>query len=514
MFPIAFMGMVVLKSTYHYNHSQEDAMEKIRIGGKTFVCLGVLVLVLAGCNLPFASHAVMPGTPVYSQFVMDCNTGDLVEAAEPGELIQPIPGCDSWEINRYERPFNAVAQDEYYPDLDVLYAELGKDGTWFYLNLAVNDANADTGQLGGTYGIEIDWDRDGRGDMLVAVETPGKYAENNDWSVLGVQVWKDSNNDVGNAKPKEPDLPYEGNGYDLLVFNQGDGDDPDAAWARAVLKHSAYVEMAFKVDLLENPEEFVWWVWSDEGVVNPGGFDYHDTYDNQQAGDANDYLPYFPSNQVYELDNTCASLWGLPPDDDPSLCINDPNFAFFQPPDRLLHDCPPLDFDAFMTLFYSTYVGPPLTSAQEHKIYELYKFVLGCGDLSGTPTPTLPDFLTKTPTGTLLTPTETLKTPLDTFTPTPPSRTPTPTLITVTPTSTRYVPCDFDCTCEPEQGENANNCPKDCGKNCGDGVCECFETQYNCPKDCGKPPCECGDGYCDSSCGEDDQRHFCKEDCG
>lgn len=508
-------------------------MEKIRIGGKTFVCLGVLVIILAGCSLPFGPPAtptegVKPGTPVFEQFVEDCDTSQLLEAFGPGEPIQPVPGCDSWEINRYERPFNAVAQDEYFPDLDVLFGELGRDETWFYLNLALNDANVDTGQLGGTYGIEIDWDRDGRGDLLVAVQTPGKFSED-DWSVLGVQVWKDSNNDVGNAQPKEPDLPYEGDGYDLLVFNQGDGDDPDAAWARAVLEHSAYVEIAFKANLLESPDEFEWWVWSDEGVVNPGGFDYHDTYDNQQAGDANDYLPYFPANQVFELDNTCASLWGLPPDDDPSLCINDPNFAYFHPPTRLLDGC--LDKDEFLEVFYDHFPPPGhLTPAEEDMYWHQYLIHLGCEEpqFTRTPTPTpsetpsLPpppstvDLCHLNPDGTYTLVNVSNTPDLDGHAVHPGDIHPVPAdgcpQITVTPT--RYVPCDFDCTCEPEQGENANNCPKDCGKNCGDGVCECFENQYNCPKDCGKPPCECGDGYCDHSCGEDDQRNFCKEDCG
>jgi len=41
--------------------------------------------------------------------------------------------CDSWEINRYERPFNAETQDEYYPDLDILEAELGQSDGWEFL---------------------------------------------------------------------------------------------------------------------------------------------------------------------------------------------------------------------------------------------------------------------------------------------------------------------------------------------------------------------------------------------
>jgi hypothetical protein len=464
-------------------------MEKIKVCGKLAAFLGLMVIILSGCNYPTAVlHLVEPGTPVYETLLLDCSTAGLVE---PGELIQPAAGCDSWEINRYERPFNPGAQDVYYPDLDVLYAELGRDETWFYLNLALYDANEDAEQLDGTYGIEIDWDRDNRGDILIAVEQPGKVTDE-EWSTLRVQVWKDNNNDVGNEKPREPDLPYLGDGYNLLVFDQGEGSDPDAAWARAILGQSAYVGIAFKASLLDSPDEFVWWVWSDQGVVNPAGFDYHDTYDNEKAGDAYESEPYFPSDQVNKLDNTCSSLWGLPPDEDPSLCINDLNFAFLE------GDCPPLEFDAFLDWFYPLYGGPPLPPAMEAKIYEFYKFYSGCGE-GGRPTLTPTSSPTNTPTSTRETATFTQETA-------------TNTPETPTPTSTDR-PCDFDCFCEPNQGETEYNCPKDCPKHCGNDVCDCGETSWTCKKDCGSPPdntdpgdpgggCSCGDGVCDPACGE------------
>ncbi len=467
-------------------------MAKIKV-----ILLGVLILIVTGCTLPTVAHQVRPGMPIYEQFVTDCNTGLIVE---PGEMIQPVPGCDNWEINRYERPFNAVAQDEYYPDLDILSAEIGRDSTWFYLYLTLFDASEDTQQLDGIYGIEIDWDRDGRGDMLILASQPGKFAKE-EWSVLGVQVWKDNNNDVGNEEPREPDPPYLGDGYNLLVFDQGEGSDPDAAWARAKTGFSAYVEVAFKANLLDDPTEFVWWAWSDQGVANVAGYDYHDKYARAEAGDANEYQPYFPSDQVYELDNTCAALWGAPPDDeDPSLCVNDPNFA--------RNDCPPLDYDAFFEWWYPLWGGPPLPPHMEAKVYEWYK-IYACGEPPGRITPTLPDFLlrTRTPTGTLETPTWTLETPK------------TPETPTETTTRTPYVPCNHDCFCEPDRGENANNCPFDCPNHCRNGTCDtrCDEDPCNCPQDCGQPDpndecCECGDRLCIRECGEN--QNNCPEDCG
>lgn len=464
-------------------------MAKIKV-----IIMGALVMIVTGCTLPTVTHEVRPGIPVYEQYVTDCNTGFIVE---PGERIQPIPGCDNWEINRYERPFNAGAQDEYYPDLDILSAELGQDATWFYLNLALFDASEDTQQLDGTYGIEIDWDRDGRGDMLILASEPGKFAKE-EWSVLGVQVWKDNNNDVGNEEPREPDPPYLGDGYNLLVFDQGEGDDPDAAWARAKTGSSAYVEIAFKATLLDDPTEFLWWVWSDRGVSDVAGFDYHDKYPRAEAGDANEYQPYFPSDQVYELDNTCAALWGFSSDEDPNLCINDLNFA--------RSDCPPLDYDAFFEWWYPLWGGPPLPPHIEAKIYEWYK-IYTCDGLRGTATPTLRrlEFFTDTPTGTLETPTWTLETPK------------TPETPTETATRTPYVPCDFDCDCEPNQGETEDNCPHDCPRHCGNDECDCGENPCNCSKDCGNPDpgdacCECGDNICIRACGETPNN--CPEDCG
>jgi hypothetical protein len=59
---------------------------------------------------------------------------------------------------------------------------------------------------------------------------------------------------------------------------------------------------------------------------------------------------------------------------------------------------------------------------------------------------------------------------------------------------------------------------------CGDGRCECGETQSTCCTDCGCPTCQhcvdsscqsqtrCGDGICDSGCGE--TRSACPQDCG
>ncbi len=121
---------------------------------------------------------------------------------------------------------------------------------------------------------------------------------------------------------------------------------------------------------------------------------------------------------------------------------------------------------------------------------------------------------------------------------------------------THYIRVYFDDECNPydlwwddvpspvecgnglcETGETTCNCPQDCGTSCGDGCCNGGETSSNCCRDCAEccnngdcndgNPCtddicsngtcqnppnfSCGDGTCDSACGE--TRSNCCQDC-
>ena|GEM_PF-2576939 len=60
---------------------------------------------------------------------------------------------------------------------------------------------------------------------------------------------------------------------------------------------------------------------------------------------------------------------------------------------------------------------------------------------------------------------------------------------------------------ECEDGENATDCPEDCGVRCGDGTCSGGENATDCPEDCGV---RCGDGTCSGGENATD----CPEDCG
>jgi hypothetical protein len=59
--------------------------------------------------------------------------------------------------------------------------------------------------------------------------------------------------------------------------------------------------------------------------------------------------------------------------------------------------------------------------------------------------------------------------------------------------------CNNNNLCEPAAGENATNCPNDCGSApvCGNGTCETGEDSTNCLQDCPVNPCN-NDGDCDA----------------
>lgn len=298
---------------------------------RLFMDLLVLLAVLASACAPAGAltstpeHANRPGTPVYEQLVWDCNTGKTLPADYSTEgPIQPDSGCDSWQINRYERPFNKDTQDVFFPDLDILSGELGSDGTWFYFRMTIFDENQSDTKLTGTYAIELDLDLDGRGDVVALAHAPGEDATQ-DWTTQGVQFWGDINNDVGNEVPLVPDPPNTGNGYDTLVFDSGQGDDPDLAWVRTNPGKPAVLELAFKASAILDDPQFKWLAWTDEGVDNRAGSDYHDTFDHPVAGDPIVGQAFFPSQSINELDNTCSVIWGAPQGEDLDLCVNDPS---------------------------------------------------------------------------------------------------------------------------------------------------------------------------------------------
>ncbi len=89
------------------------------------------------------------------------------------------------------------------------------------------------------------------------------------------------NANLGAAEPMKPDEQTEGDGYEVLLFDEGVGDDADLAWVRLSPDMSVKIEMAFKLDLVDIGEEyyfFLWGAWAFVDDAHPDWFDHHDKF--------------------------------------------------------------------------------------------------------------------------------------------------------------------------------------------------------------------------------------------
>ena len=255
----------------------------------------------AATATPAIVHLTTPGEPpsLYESWITDRDSSSTApqRAANGGE---------NFDQNLYERPFNAITMDIYYPDLDIKYARLDRGATWVYVEIEMVNVRQSGGMLG-NYGAEFDLDVDGRGDWLILASQPQAT-----WSTVGVRVWQDTNNDVGNDFPVSSDPPQKGNGYDLLFFDQGNNPDPDIAWARVSPHNPNFIQIAFKHSLIANDNAFMWGAWTDQGVFNPAFYDYNDHFTHAEAGSPLPGLSkYYPLKALFEVDNTCRMSVGF-----------------------------------------------------------------------------------------------------------------------------------------------------------------------------------------------------------
>jgi hypothetical protein len=314
----------------------------------------LLLTILSACNL---SHAGGPVTTISGQNGLPTAAGGQSEAATteptapastetptstpivhtlvPGELPasflsevtdrdssamaaeRRVIGGENFAKNLYERPFNANTMDKYFPDLDITRARLLRDSQWVYVEIRLAGQNP-AGGLQGEYGAEMDLNVDGRGEVLVMAARPGES-----WSTDGVQVWQDANHDVGAANPIQSDAPVNGDGYETLVFDQGVGPDPDAAWARVSPADPNSVQIAFKRGVISDDDKFTWGAWAmHESTFNPAWFDYNDHFTIEAAGSPlSELTQYYPLKAFAEVDNTCR--WGVgftPTGSEPGVC--------------------------------------------------------------------------------------------------------------------------------------------------------------------------------------------------
>ncbi|MGB7536955.1 MAG: carboxypeptidase-like regulatory domain-containing protein [Anaerolineales bacterium] len=255
--------------------------------------------------------ATPPGPTGTSRYITDPETRDYAPQKKSPS------GSDAYQFNRYERPYTAGTMD-YLPDVDLTRVELRVAPPWVYITFFT--AGTRTDGIGRTmYGAEFDVNRDGRGEYLIWGGSPPGV----EWTTDGVEVWKDSNGDVGGSDPQLANAPWTGgNGYDQKFFSGGQGADPDLAWIRQI-EGGLKIQLAFKYSAIGNAAAFLWNGVADFGVRRPDWFDYNDHFTQSDAGSP---LPIqadsYPLQALFGIDNTCRDAYGFSPTGtEPGLCL-------------------------------------------------------------------------------------------------------------------------------------------------------------------------------------------------
>ena len=244
------------------------------------------------------SHTLIPGEPGWiSKWFYDTDTSKTASGAY-------VNGGDDFVANLWERPFTDTEM-VYRSDIDIIKTEISQDSNFHYVTIYLHDTHPDGG-LPASYGVEMDTDKDGRGDLLIIVQNPTSAT----WDIAGVSVYKDTNNDIGGMTIMRPDTNYNGDGYDQVVFSNIVLDDPDAAWAR-VDTNTPSVSFAYKKTLLEGATTFVWGVWSAESLLDPAMLDLHDHFTQNEAGSPYKSHSTYPLKGINLVDNTCRETYGF-----------------------------------------------------------------------------------------------------------------------------------------------------------------------------------------------------------
>lgn len=306
--------------------------------------ISLLFLAMLACvssSTPVATEsAVQPPTLILvvpsSTFVSTTSTPAIRHVDVPGEIPvvhsglagdqdssitadeQRAPSGDRFTFGRYERPFNTESMDVYFPELDILGYVVFRDNSWIYVTITVKSGNVEE-KLTGKYGVEFDSDIDGRGDWLITIFQP----VSSDWTTDGVEVWFDSDNDVGGSLSLTADeQTTNGNGYDVKIFDRGQGDDADLAWARLSAEQPNTLEVAVKSSLLGTAQNFMAGVWAGNDQLDPALFDLNDHFTQEQAGSSLiEFEFYYPIKAISEIDNACRVAVGFQPSgSEPGLC--------------------------------------------------------------------------------------------------------------------------------------------------------------------------------------------------
>ncbi len=263
----------------------------------------------------------VPPTPVFLGAVPVALPSERLDRAgdvdsSPNAYKKLVSGGDEFVHGLFERPFNANTMDTYFPYLDIVETQGFIDDTWGYGTITLEGTDKN-GALPGQYALELDLNRDGRGDWLILA----KSVSGTDWSASGVQAWNEPDTDIGGQYAMVADNKPQGvQGYENLVFDEGKGELVDGAWARIKPDDPKTVEIAFKLAMMGDPSLYAMGAWAGT-KIDPAMFDYNDAMSHAEAGSPLPSYKVYPLQALAEVDNTCRLAIGFAPTGkEPGLC--------------------------------------------------------------------------------------------------------------------------------------------------------------------------------------------------
>lgn len=290
----------------------------------TKLLLAFMILVIQACQTAPATEQIrptqivviepptsIPAEIVHSNIPVNLPAASSSAAADQDSARtsadNSASGGDRFKYGEYERPFNAIAMDRYFPYLDIQKYEIFQDDLWMYATIVMR-STSEEGTLPGQYALEIDNDIDGKGDFLIIVSAP----DSADWSTANVQVWEDQNNDVGGVEPVKKDNidPGFADGFETKVFDSGTGNDPDAAWARLSPDDPNAVQIAVKRLFVDDDGQYLAGAWAGTNL-DPSMFDFNDKMTQEEAGAAVKSFAYYPIQYLAEMDSACRVAIGI-----------------------------------------------------------------------------------------------------------------------------------------------------------------------------------------------------------
>jgi len=252
---------------------------------------------------------LLAGEPLGSENILEDVDGSL-QAEEGG-----VSSGDYFLEGLYERPFTSLEMD-YLPDVDIQTLAIESDMNFYYFTITLKAFDPTEKRLTGSYGIELDRGKHGRGDFLVFGRDFGAA-----WSTGNLTAYIDQNGDVGGLNPWIANEGHAGDGYETAL----EFADERVAYGRLAPGGVPAVQLAVSRALLDGADEFLYGAVADRGWQDPGRFEYNDFIGPTAAGSPIFNAVNYPVKNLYGLDNTCRRAFGFAPQGDiRGMCTSKP----------------------------------------------------------------------------------------------------------------------------------------------------------------------------------------------